>query len=342
MIDYATILRNIGYNLTDRGSYWQTSALYRDGDNKTAIRIYKDSGVWCDFVEGNQNLPFEVLIKKTLKTNDVESLLRSNQFNFLVDKKELLKEEKTFPESALKKLLPHYDYFEGRGISEKTLKAYKGGLATGGKLYQRFVFPVYRADEKIHGFSGRKVLDKNDSPKWLHYGKSMTWFYPYYSVDGVKEQCEEEGRIFMVESIGDSMSLFQAGIKNNGVTFTNKIGNKLIARLASSGYDVILSLNNDSGQNRGFDGALTSVLKLIDVVDLEKIWFLPPPKEDFGEMKTEEIKEWRAGITFDTKTHQDSCQKLIDYAPKAKIAKTLRPKIRKFKKKYKFLYEDKE
>ena len=64
MIDYASILRNLGYTLSDRGSYWQTSAIYRGGDNKTAISIYKDSGVWTDFVAGSVALPFELLLKK--------------------------------------------------------------------------------------------------------------------------------------------------------------------------------------------------------------------------------------------------------------------------------------
>lgn len=340
MTDYATILRNIGYKLSDRGSYWQTSALFRDGDNQTAICIYKDSGVWIDYVEGNKPLPFEVLLKKTLKTNDVSSILNNHNFNYTSSRRELLKEERTFPESSLKKLLPDYEYFEGRGISIETQKAYKGGLATSGKLYQRFIFPIYREDGKIHGFHGRKVLQDNDRPKWLPYGRMSTWFYPYWSVEGVKEQCDEEGRIFICESIGDSLALFQAGVKNNGVAFTNTLSKRLLCRLAATGYDIVLSLNNDkNGQNRGFDGALSSALKLIDLVDLNKIWFMPCPEGDFGEMKTEEIKEWRRGLVFDTKTHQKTCQKLINYVPKAKIGKSLVPKIKKLKKQYKFLYE---
>jgi hypothetical protein len=67
MINYAGILKEIGYRLEDRGSYWQTSAIFRNGDNKTSIRIYKDTGVWSDFVEGQKPLPFELLLKKNIK-----------------------------------------------------------------------------------------------------------------------------------------------------------------------------------------------------------------------------------------------------------------------------------
>jgi len=45
------VLTSLGYKLTDRGSYWQTSAVFRDGNNNTAIQIYKDSGVWKDYVQ---------------------------------------------------------------------------------------------------------------------------------------------------------------------------------------------------------------------------------------------------------------------------------------------------
>ena len=44
-----SILEELGYNLYDQGNYWQCSALYRNGDNKTALQIYKDSGTWKDY-----------------------------------------------------------------------------------------------------------------------------------------------------------------------------------------------------------------------------------------------------------------------------------------------------
>ena len=49
--DFQGVLESIGYNLIDCGDHWRTQALYRDGDNKTAVKIYKNTGVWMDFVE---------------------------------------------------------------------------------------------------------------------------------------------------------------------------------------------------------------------------------------------------------------------------------------------------
>lgn len=333
MIDYASILKEIGYKLEDRGSYWQTSAVFRNGDNKTSLRIYKDTGVWSDFVEGQKPRPFEALLRKTLKTNDISKYLDGTKVSNIIYKKidKLLKEEKTYPDQCLKKLLPDRHYFESRGIPSWVQKEYQCGLATSGKLYQRIVFPIRRQDQKIHGFIGRKVIQNNDSPKWLNFGKTADWFYPYFTVDGVADQIKQEGLVFVVESIGDSMSLYRSGVMNNIVCFTNKMQPKITSRLSNLGVNIALSFNNDEGQNRGFDGALSSLIKLADTVDLDRIWFCPPPKGDFGEMNDEEVREWRSSLDF-SKSSKESLIQLLGYAPKANISKNLMDKLAKIEK----------
>ena len=42
------VLEDLGYKLIDRGKYWHANAAYRDGDNNTALQIWKNSGVWRD------------------------------------------------------------------------------------------------------------------------------------------------------------------------------------------------------------------------------------------------------------------------------------------------------
>ena len=335
--DYGTILRDIGYKLNDRGNYWQTAALFRDGDNNTAISIYKDTGVWIDFVESGKHLPFEALLQKTLKVNDVSGYLTGLSRVSHVTR-ELLKEERTFPESSLRKLLPDYDYFCSRKISRTTQEFYKCGLATQGKMYQRITFPIYRLDGKIHGFIGRQVVYNEKYPKWSNFGKTAEWFYPFFSVEGVREQIQAEQRVFLIESIGDSMALCQNDIKNNLVCFTNKVSSKMLSKLSGLGVDIVLSLGNDEGQNRGFDGALTILLKLMDIVDLNKIWFCPPTAGDFGDMEERgEISEWKKGLVFDAQSNKEGIKRLLDYAPKAKIAKGLIPKVKKLRKEWELL-----
>ena len=64
------ILIELGYRLDDRGDYWQTNAIYRGGDNRTAVQIYKDSGVWKDYVQETGFLPFKALLEKSLEDSD--------------------------------------------------------------------------------------------------------------------------------------------------------------------------------------------------------------------------------------------------------------------------------
>ena len=63
------ILESLGYRLIDCGDHWRSAALYRDGDNPTALKIYRDTGVWMDFVANTGAKPFEALLQETLKDN---------------------------------------------------------------------------------------------------------------------------------------------------------------------------------------------------------------------------------------------------------------------------------
>ena len=71
-----SVLEELGYKLSDSGSHWRTSALYRGGSNPTALKIYKDSGVWVDYVEESKFLPLKSLVSATLQTNDSEVIKR--------------------------------------------------------------------------------------------------------------------------------------------------------------------------------------------------------------------------------------------------------------------------
>jgi len=345
-MDYKQVLEDLGYRLKDHGSYWRTSAIYRSGDNSTALQIYKDTGVWKDYVEDSMFLPFEALLQKTLNTNDktiLSSYLKDISVNIQhrTAKKNLLSEEKTYPKSCLSRLLPHYDFYLEKGISEDTMKQFQCGLAMSGKLYQRVIFPVFRSDGLIHGFSGRKVTE-DPRPKWLHNGRCSDWFYPYYSIDQVAACIKKERSVYIVESIGDCISLFDSGIKNVLVSFGLNISPKFIARLNGLPLDkVFLSFNNDfnSEFNRGFEGAIKSIFKLSDQMDFEKIFFAPPSENDFGDMSKEQLDKFveYCGVM----SHNESMTNVIDFAKemnKRGVNKTFSSNLRKSEKKYDFHY----
>jgi|14BtaG_2_1085337.scaffolds.fasta_scaffold00033_32 hypothetical protein len=355
MSDFKKVLEDLGYNLKDCGAYWQTTAVYRGGDNPQAIQIYKDSGVWKDFVEDSLYLPFQALVQKTLGTNDpiqLKAYLKNTNSVIKGERqphKQLLREEKSYPISCVERLLPQYDLYQkiNKKISEKTLRVYKGGLATQGKMYRRFVFPIVRSDGRVHGFTGRKTLSEFEGPKWLITGKKNTFFYPYYVDDSISQAIAENKSVHIVESVGDSLSLYEEGIKNNLVSFGVSMSPKFISRLSALDLKrIYISYNNDfdSKNNVGFEGAVKSVFKLIDVVDFQTVFFVPPHENDFGVMPPEDIQLYHTRCkNYD---HKASCEALIEIAEsmdaefrKKNANKSFGSSLLKFKKQYKFHYE---
>ena len=350
-MNYKEVLENLGYNLKDHGAYWRTNAVYRAGDNSTALQIYKDTGVWKDYVEDSQFMPFEALLKKTLNTNDgnaVKHYLKDNGVNIgaRIKQKYLLKEEKTYPEKALNKLVPHYDFYLDKGISKKTLEDFKCGLAMSGKMYQRVIFPIFRKDGRIHGFSGRKVTDDN-RPKWLHMGRSSNWLFPYYNIEDVREAIMEKESVHIVESVGDCLALYDRGVKNVLVSFGLNISPTFTSRLALLPIKkIFISFNNDNtaSVNRGFEGAIKSIFKLVESMDFEKVYFIPPEKNDFGEMDKTQIERYTTECH--NKQHQDSMSQVIEVAKgmmmrnKNGVNKSFTSSYNKLIKKNTFYYEN--
>ena len=297
-IDFKGTLESLGYKLSDRGDYWQTNALFRGGDNKTAIQIYKDTGVWKDYVNQTPFMSFKKLIQATIGSNediDIDPLIQQNDFfqnPELKSTEPRISMEKLYKEDCLDRLLPHYSFYEKRGISIDVLSLFKGGLCTEGKMYQRFVFPIYNLKGQIHGFSGRDMASSKDRPKWKHIGLKSKWLFPSHLSE---EHIINSSEIILVESIGDVLSLYQKNIKNVMCTFGTIISPSLVSYIVGlNPKNIILSLNNDSSNpnNPGLTGAIKSFFKLYSYVNYEKIKICLPIKNDFGEMDDSDYNKW--------------------------------------------------
>jgi len=295
------ILISLGYTLQDRGAYWQTNAVFRQGDNKTALQIYKDTGVWRDYVEDTPPLKFERLVEKSVgqDLSKLKQILNNKDFSLLEKPPsrniKKLTMEKIYSESSLKKLLPHYRFYNDKGISSEVLKLLQGGLATQGQLYQRFVFPIYNNLGQIHGFSGRDMLNKKDRPKWKHVGRKSSWVYPI-NVPTLKKFFQEGlDEIILVESIGDLLSLIEAGYKNVIVTFGLEVSPSVINSLVFlNPANITLAFNNDfkSKENRGLIASFKNYLKLLSYFDAHKLKICLPLANDFGDMNTNSFEKW--------------------------------------------------
>ena len=280
-------LVELGYELSDFGNHWRTKAIYRGGDNPTSVMIYKDTGVWKDFVANKGAMPFKKLVELTLNTTDysvIKKYIEDYADYKAEEPKEKLEMEKIYPEECLKKLFPNYAFYEKRGISQSVQSMYKCGLASAGRMYRRIVFPIYNSDRQICGFSGRKVDEDKDVPKWKHIGSKNNWVYPTYIPDF--PEINEE--VILVESIGDSMALSENGYHNNLVMFGLDCSNALINLLVSKNLKrIYISNNNDSSseKNRGLISSIKALIKLSSYFDLDILKIRPPLLNDFGEMQ---------------------------------------------------------
>ena len=113
---------------------------------------------------------------------------------------------------------------------------------TAGKLKDRYVFPVFDKMDRLIGAAGRDL--NNSSPiKWKLIGEKSFWVYPFkYNNEYIKK----EKSVFLVESIGDMLALWEAGIKYTlvlfGLTVSSKIKQILIGTNNTGKYKEISAL----------------------------------------------------------------------------------------------------
>jgi len=293
------ILTNIGYSLKDYGREYRAKPLYRESDNDTVLRIYKDTGFWVDFKE-NISGDFPLLIKKSLKLeseNQAKVWLKEKNYSYTRSDQQdqpKIKEKKTFDKELLLKLEKNHEYWIKRGVEEQTLNLFKGGVAKAGKMKNRYVFPIINSKEEIVGFSGRDITNESKI-KWKHLGDKSSWCYPTSLNSNILKEKKE---VYIIESIGDCLALWDAGIKNTIVTFGLEISISILNLLLKIDPNKIyISFNNDINKNKaGNNASEKAVNKLLRYFDSKQLQIKLPIKKDFGEMSKEEIKQWARKI----------------------------------------------
>jgi hypothetical protein len=287
------ILENLGYTLSDDGArFWRMAAVYRDGDNPTALRVSKKNGSFIDFVD-NKSGPFYRLIQITLglkRPKDAKQWLENKQF-VAQTTKEIPKI--VMPENwnvkILDKLIRDHQYWNKRGIDSKIVEQFQGGVAIEGRMANRYIFPIFK-NEKIIGFDGRDITGKHKI-KWKIIGEKSNFVFP---ININRQSIIEKREVFLVESIGDLLSMFQAGFDNTLCLFGTYLSDKIISALVGlQPKKIFICTNNDQENNNvGNQKACGIYLRLIKFFDKEKIKIKLPIKNDFGVMNTEEIRKW--------------------------------------------------
>lgn len=297
------ILQDIGYVLTDNGREFRAKPLYRDSDNDNVLRIWKNSGQWVDFKE-NKSGSLEELIRLTLKLKTIDEAKQWIGSKGIVSNAEEIEKPKAltsqvqyFDKSLLLKLAKNDDYWNNRGISSSTLAPFCGGLASTGKMYNRYTFPIFDNKDNIIGFSGRDVapFSLEGRPKWKHIGDKKEWVYP---LKVNLQDIRNRKKIILVESIGDMLALRENGISNSVVTFGLNISAKIIYSLIALNPDkIIVAFNNDSDNNgAGNEAAVVAKNKLLNYFDKSQVSInLPLGAKDFGDLNLfdkSKILEW--------------------------------------------------
>ena len=163
-----------------------------------------------------------------------------------------------------------------------------------GKMKDRYVFPIFNSKNKIVGFSGRDLMNYENShrPKWKHIGSKSTWVYPAFLNADI---LLKNKKIIIVESIGDLLALWDAGIKYVIVSFGLDASSRLLNFLLKiDPNEVILSFNNDEANNSAGNKAADKTFnKLKKYFDPKQIKIILPDKKDFGEMNKKEIINWQ-------------------------------------------------
>lgn len=297
MADIKTILENLGYHLqNDGGKYYRAKPLYRDSGNRNSLRVSKKSGWFTDFGGDGVRGSITDLVALTLglKTLDAaRQWLNSNQYNLEYKPEQsrvLVESVKYYPDSAMERLIPNYDYWVGRGVSVDTLKKAEGGIATVGFMDGRYVFPIRNKHGKIVGFAGRDITGKKQS-KWKLCGPKSHFVFPYSNLAA----CRKKSSIILVESIGDALALMDAGVDTALCLFGINLSDTLLGLIAGmSPKKVLVSLNNDGAENGnvGERNAEKILLKLQEYLNEDVACVALPTGKDFGEMKTDDIYRW--------------------------------------------------
>jgi len=284
------VLESIGYKLKRVGTNYMTNSLYRGGDNKTALSIHSKTGGWHDFVTGESG-SLKDLVKRTVGEDFDGEIKVSSDIDFDVFSS---KKTKIFDPKLLDNLLPVYKYWNDRGISDDTLKIFKNGIAHQNEMYQRSVFPIFNPDGKIYGFAGRSIL-ADRVPKWKIVGKKLNFIYPVF-VNG--SYITQSNHVILVESIGDVLGLWEAGIRNVVCIFGTSISPKMMCYLLSLNKSIVIATNNDKGKEKNWgDIAARKIQKsLLKYFDEERVMIFLPFKGDFNDQSKTENLQWQKDL----------------------------------------------
>ncbi len=202
-----------------------------------------------------------------------------------------LKLAPVWPADCLDRLIKDNTYWNGRGISDATLEPFRGGLATTGQLYGRYVFPMFNDDGDIIGFDARwtrptppQVPGRPKHKPWKILGESKTFLW------GGLDEVADTGRAILAESIGDSLMLREHGVPESLCLFGLNMSSAVLGFLITvNPQHIVISTNRDTDPRKGQAAAARIHATLCKFFDEDRVTIVHPPGKDWGVAIKEEI-----------------------------------------------------
>lgn len=287
------ILRDLNYTFKKANNYYQCAAFHRGGDNPTALAIYPEDNLVIDFVTG-EKFSILKLISLSLNTdfNGAQKWIKDRNYVIQPIKEKEIKVVSSFFSYELDSLKRDISYGVKRGISEQTLRDFKCGVSTDGKMRGRFVIPIFNQIGKLVGITGRDITNKSVI-KYKHVGPTSNWVFNSF-LNGAEIQNKRE--IILVESPFCVMRLYDCGVRNVLCLFGLELKKGLLNYLLTiEPLRIILSTNNEES-GRGNAAAEKIKNKLEKYFGKDKILIKLPTRKDFCLMNDDEIKIWKEKI----------------------------------------------
>ena len=147
-LDVKEALMDMGYsNITEDSKNYRMKPIYRDSSSNTVLSVRKDTGFFIDFSK-NISGSFAELVKLSLGfENEKDAKQWVNKKNIrtenAIEVKPKLKETRILPPETLNHIIPNHRYWIDRGISEETMTTFQGGIMEGGRMKNRYTFPIF-------------------------------------------------------------------------------------------------------------------------------------------------------------------------------------------------------
>jgi hypothetical protein len=285
------ILTELGYKLSIDKDGWRTNAVFRGGDNPTAIKVFSKDGSWIDFVESKRG-KLEDLIALSLgdKTKVQDFLKGKLSFDpSSVSISPKIKIPEIFDEKIVNDLIPDFSYWQSRGIDKKVAELFKGGLCLDcqsflAKLKNRQILVIYNGKNQIIGLTGRSL--NNKLPKWKHIGAKSNWVWPA-SIN--QKIIREKKEVILVESPVDILKLWECGIQTAICLFGTEFSFAILNFLLKVNPSKIIIATNNEESCVGNDAAVKIYNRLKRYFNLDQLQIKLPPAKDFGEISDNKV-----------------------------------------------------